>query len=900
MNTGTLQHILVAIFMVSAINNLALAQETTATNGNSKKAESNYPSLKALKINPQQDITLDGRLDESIWREAHIATGFTQRTPNEGDPATEDTRVRVVYSNDALYVGIRAYDSAMDSLAATLFRKDGDAYSDWVYVSIDSYNDNRTSFNFAVNPRGVRKDILIFNDNDEDLRWDAVWEAETTIQEKSWVAELRIPLSQLRFDANKQFQNWGINFQRRLARKEEISFWSPTPQDASGFVSRYGNLTGIEDLPDVNRLEITPYASGKLTRAPGESADPYYSTNDWNGSIGADVKYGLTSDFTLTGTINPDFGQVEADPAVINLSAYETFFPEQRPFFLEGTDIFSFGRTQTYNTFGNPLVFYSRRIGRQPQGDVSAVRNNVAYTDIPDQTTIAGAAKISGKTDDGFSLGILNAFTTRENAQFHTTTNTDGSISVEPPTNYFVGRVKQDFKDGQTIVGAYGSAVNRVIRADYLGNSLHNSAYIGGIDFEHSWSDREWILSGTLSGTSVHGSSRAIAQTQRSSARYYNRVDADYLSVDPTKTSLSGYAGELSFGRFGGDHWRGSFTYSVTSPGYEVNDIGFENRADYHATSYFLSYREASPELFRYYEFWAFAGHSWNFGGDLINNYYRTGAYFQFNNLWSLNYNTGFNGKSYLDRITRGGPVAERARDWSFNVNINSDQTKKISFNVGTFQRADVSGEYDHSYWAGIEIRPTTFVQIGISPELTIQKDTDQYVTAVSDPLATQTYGSRYVFANIDQTSLSTSFRLDWTFSPSISLQTYVRPFITSGDFYDYKEFTKPYDYEFAIYGDERGTITQNNGSYTVDPDGNGPADTFSFGEQDFNFKSIQTNAVFRWEYQPGSIFYLVWQQDRSRSTRHNDFSLNRDVNRLFEAEPTNVFLMKFSYWFGS
>lgn len=891
--------VLILFFAASAL----LAQGTNGTNGsngNSHNSESSFPSLKAVKLDPDKDITLDGKLEEALWLQAPVATNFIQRTPNEGAPASEKTEARVLYSDNAIYVAIEAYDSAMDSVAATLFRKDGAAYSDWVYVSIDSYDDNRTSFNFAVNPRGVKKDILIYNDTNEDIRWDAVWEASTTIQDSSWIAEIRIPLSQLRFDADKDSQKWGINFQRRLARDEEIAFWAPTPQDASGFVSHYGELTGIGKLPSVTRLEITPYASGSLTRAPGEPANPYYHSNDWEGSVGADIQYGLTSDFTLTGTVNPDFGQVEADPAVINLSAYETYFPEQRPFFLEGTDIFEFGNTQTYNSFGNPLVFYSRRIGRQPQGDVSASGVEPEYTKRPDQTTIASAAKISGKTNGGFSLGILNAFTLREKAQFRTTTSEDGSITVEPPSNYFVGRVKQDFDGGRTTIGAYGSAVNRIIRADYLKNSLHNSAYIGGIDFEHSWNDRDWIVSGVLSGSNVNGSSEAIGQTQRSSARYYNRVDADYLSVDPNRTSLNGYAGEISFGKFGGDHWRGSVTYSVVSPGYEVNDIGFENRADYHATSYYLSYQESSPRLFRYYELWAYAGHSWNYGGNLIDNYYRTGAYVQFKNRWSFNYNVGINGKQYLDRITRGGPVAERARDWNLNININSDQTKKVSFNVGTYQRTDVSGEYDHMYWTTLEIRPATFIQVSIAPELTIQKDTDQYVTAVADPLASQTYDHRYVFADIDQTSLSTSVRLDWTFTPSMSLQTYARPFITSGNFYNYKEFTTPYKYDFNIYGEGRGTIQENDGTYTVDPDGSGPAGTFSFDDQDFNFRSIQTNAVFRWEYQPGSFVYLVWQQDRSGSSPHNDFRFGRDVNRIFDIKPTNIFLIKFSYWFGS
>jgi hypothetical protein len=526
----------------------------------------------------------------------------------------------------------------------------------------------------------------------------------------------------------------------------------------------------------------------------------------------------------------------------------------------------------------------------------------VEYEKKPDQTRIAGAAKISGKTDNGFSLGILNAFTLREKAQFTTTTNEDGSISVEPPTNYFVGRVKQDFSDGKTIIGAYGSAVNRFIRADYLSNRLHNSAYIGGLDFEHSWNERDWIVSGVISGSSVHGTPDAILKTQKSSARYYNRVDASYLSVDPNKTRLNGYAGELSFAKYGGEHWRGSATYSVVSPGYEVNDIGFENRADYHSANFSLMYRESSPapEALRFYNLWLFTGKAWNFGGDKINDWYNTGWYIQFDNLWSFNTNINWWGREYDDRITRGGPVVRQPGGWNFNTNINSNESRKVSFNIGNFFRNNTSGEYNRNFWAGVAIRPATNIQLKISPQISFTKSTDQYVMTEHDHLASNTYENRYVFADINRTTLSTSFRLDWTFTPDISLQTYLRPFLSRGDYYNYKEFAKPYTYDFEVYGEDRGTIQKEEKTYTVDPDGNGPAPSFTFEEQDFNFKAIQTNAVFRWEYQPGSTLYLVWQQDRSQSTSHNDFRLNRDFNHLFEVKPTNVFLIKFSYWFGS
>lgn len=859
------------------------------------------PSIQALRLRNESTFTFDGKLDDRIWRSAPTATGFTQREPHDGKPATEKTEAHIAYDDQYLFVGIKAYDSSKDSIAATLFRRDGSAYSDWVYVNIDSYNDNRTSFNFAVNPRGIRKDILTYNDTNEDIRWDAVWEAKTDIQDDGWSVEMKIPLSQIRFNTNHSVQTWGINFQRRIARKNEISFWSPTPQNASGLVSRYGNLTGIKNLENPDRLEIMPYASSSLTRAPGVSTDPFYNSNDFSGSIGADLKYGLTSDLTLTATINPDFGQVEADPATINLTAFETFFEEQRPFFLEGTDIFQFGRTETYNTFGNPLIFYSRRIGRQPQGQVSSAGIDANFVDSPDQTTIAGAAKVSGKTNSGLSIGLLNAFTTKENAVYIPSSgNQEENLTIEPPANYFVGRVKQDFNEGKTIFGGYASAVNRSIDAEYLKSDLHRSAYVAGLDFEHSWNDREWVLSGVLSGSQVNGSKEAITQTQTSSARYFNRIDAGYLSVDPARTSLSGYAGEFSFARYGGEHWRGSLTYSVVSPGYEVNDLGFENRADYHATSYLLMYRENSPAApFRSYNFGLFANHAWNYGGERINNTYGFFSNIELTNLWNFHLNAGYGGSSYDDRLLRGGPLASSPTSHYYSGVISSDESQMISFSLGHFRGQNSSSEYERDVFMGLTIRPTSYIQINVRPSYNFEKDTDQYIQAVGDPLATATNNTRYVFSDIARKTLSTSFRLDWTFTPDISLQTYVRPFITSGDFTDYKEFTTPRKYEFAVYGKDRGTISIEDETYIVDPDGDGPADTFSFSEQDFNFRSIQTNAVFRWEYQPGATLYVVWQQDRSASILADNLNMRRDFSGLFDSEPTNVFLIKLSYWLG-
>lgn len=909
--------ILIALFLITPFD--AFSQEVSTTDTSSENINSApTKSIRSLRAPSSEVINLDGKLDEEIWRKAPVATDFVQRIPNDGTPATEKTEARVIYTENAIYVGARAYDSSMDSVAATLFRRDGTGYSDWFYVSIDSYNDNRTGFTFAVNPKGVRKDVLLFDDDNEDLRWDAVWQAATSIDDEGWTVEMKIPLSQLRFSPpqNGTETTWGINFQRRIARNEEISFWAPTPQTESGFVSRFGELEGIRELESPKRLEVAPYASTNLSRAPSDGSNPFYSQNDLGASVGADIKYGLTSDLTLTATINPDFGQVEADPAVINLTAYETYFEEQRPFFLEGNEIFQFGRTKTFNTFGNPLTFYSRRIGRSPQGnleDYNEYRNqsiydpdNVddTYINMPDQTTIAAAAKVSGKTKSGWSVGLLNAFTTQESSPYQINTNgPSGNFTVEPATNYLVARTKKDVNSGNSVFGGFFSAANRSINNTYFEEFLHSSAYLAGVDFEHNWNNRDWSLSGTFSASQVNGTSEAIELTQKSPARYYNRADSDKLSLDPDKTSLSGFATEVSLQKSGGEHWIGSLTYSEVSPGYEVNDLGFENRADYRAGALVLAYKESNSDKFRYYEFWLAGMYAQNYDGDVISNNPATGGVFRFNNLWFFNYNIQYSGKRYLDRLTRGGPVSGRPRDYSINFNLRTDQTKKLSYGIGGFYRNEVNSyEIDRRFWGSIEYRPTSYIQLEISPQIGWEIESDQYVTDVEDELATQTFGTRYVFSDIDLKYISTSIRLDWTFTPDMSLQIYARPYINSGNFYNYKEFTTPRKYRFDVYSEDAGTISYSEADeeYTVDPDGAGSAESFTFSQQDYNFRSIQGNTVFRWEYRPGSTLFLVWQHDRSSSGQQDDFRFRRDFRNLFDSKPTNIFLVKLSYWFGS
>lgn len=894
------------------------------------------PTMGAIRIN-ESSVKLDGFLDEAIWATAPIATGFTQRAPKDGGKPSQKTESRILYTDSEIFVGIMAYDTSPDSVIASLFRRDGSETSDWVYVSLDSYNDKRTAFTFAVNPRGVQKDILYFDDRGEDVLWDAVWEAEAQMVEGGWSVEMRIPLSQLRFSSNERVQSWGINFQRRIARHQEFNFWAPTSQSASGSVSLFGRLNGVTDLKEPKRLEITPYASSVLERAPGNSNNPYYSENEFDGNIGGDIKYGVTSDLTLTATINPDFGQVEADPATINLSQFEQFFSEQRPFFLEGNEIFRFGGTKNYNNFGNPNTFYSRRIGRAPQGGFGNFNSSenggrfynpsdtnfvaTSYTDAPRQSRILGAAKLSGKTQAGTSVGVLYSRTLEENSPFDltiydkqndATIDTTGNFLVQPSSNYLVSRLKQDFNEGNTVVGGFFSGMNRDIGGTYFDERLHSSAFITGADFEHGWNDRSWIVSGTASVSSVFGTEEAITRTQNAPQRYYQRVDSEELSVDTTKTSLSGLASELSLQKASGEHWTWSVTGSLVTPGYETNDIGFQNRADYKAVSTGLQFEETDPNLLQYYELWSYTTHAWNFDNDLISRGYNAGGYFQFKNLWSFNINGNANFDVISDRLTRGGPNYNMPGSWNFNFNINSNQSKRLAAGTGQFHRADRVGEYDHFFWAYLSFRPTTFIQISIEPEYGFQNDVDQYLlttdydaNSVDD---NNTFGRRYVFSDIRQSSFTTEFRLNWTFNTKMSLQTYVRPLIGSGKFSNYKEFNNPGGFGFDVYGDDKGSFIKNaDGSVTIDPDSdiNQPSQgqesfTIDNWRLDFNRRALQGNAVFRWEYRPGSTLFLVWQQHRNDSSRNGEFNFGDSVNGLIDAEPTNVFLVKFSYWFGS
>jgi len=854
--------------------------------------------INALKIE-NGAITIDGRLDEPSWERAEAVTGFKQHSPDPDESATERTEVRILYDDDAIYVGSRMYDSSPDSIAATLFRSDVDGYSDWFFVAFDSYNDNRTAFVFGVTPRGVRREQMLFNDNQYDLSWDAVWEAAAQIDDDGWTAEIRIPFSQLRYNGEDEsgVRSWGVNFSREIARKGERSFWAPTPPDESGIVSQFGRLEGLHELPSSRRLEILPYASGQLNRAPGNPDNPFFRKNDPDFNAGADIKYGVGSNLTLTATLNPDFGQVEVDPAVVNLTAFETFFPERRPFFLEGAEIFNFEFRSTFNLILTPQLLHTRRIGRTPQGQVPG---SAQFSETPSQTPIAGAVKLSGKTSDGWSIGFLNALTRKQQARYSQDGSSIENITVEPLSNYTVARARRDFREGQTVAGFMFNSLHRDNRSDALQQLLPDHAYSGGLDFEQSWMDRKYRINGLISGSYISGEPNVIEQIQRSSTRYYQRPDAGHLQVTPESTSLKGIYADLMFASFTRD-WHTQFRSYHISPGFEVNDMGFQQVADRRGISGQVTRQQQRPVgIFRNFNVWVLSGGTWNTDGDLLSNLTGVGGIFNFQNFWSLNFNLlkGFRAKD--DRLTRGGPIAGLPSGYSINVSTSSDSRRAFILSPGIFHLRTELNEYITNVFATLRYRPHQAVSISISPRLMKNFNATQYVTENADARATETFGNRYVFADLRQTTLAASIRLDWTFTPDLSLQLFAQPFISAGTFSRFKELNRPGSIDYDVYGEDKGSVVfdEELNRYLVDPAGDG-VNEFEISNPDFNFRSLRGNAVLRWEFRPGSTMFLIWQQTRDSREPTGLFNMGHDFGELLRSPASHTFLVKFSYWFG-
>jgi hypothetical protein len=833
--------------------------------------------------------SIDGDLADPAWQNAQEITGFTQHDPDDGKPATQNTVVKVVYDDEAIYFGARMDDTK--PVTTLLGRRDNSLESDWFRISIDSQNDDLNGASFWVNPSNVQLDLNLYNDIYEDTTWDAVWESAAKIVSGGWVAEVRIPFSQLRFPA-KDKHTWGINFIRRIASNKELDRLVNTPKSESGFVSRFADLTGLDGIRARRTFELVPYGvtrSDLTSRV--DSGDPFGRPSAYRADAGLDFKYGLSSNMTLTGTVNPDFGQVEVDPAVVNLSQFETFFPEKRPFFTEGAQIFRFGNGPAnsrwnFNFFA-PSFFYSRRIGRSPQGSV-----DYDYADSPVETTILGAAKVTGKFGKGWSVGVLDALTDQEQGRFSGCLDPDGdgncdstrwSQSVEPMTNYLVARTTKEYGNSSRI-GFLLTSVNRRLPNELT--ALRDSAYSAGVDGHTFFFRKAWLLEWLAGSTLVTGSKEAIASTQNSGARYYDRPDAGHVTYDPDRTSLSGFGGRAMFAKQTGK-WRPNLQLQTYSPGFEVNDVGFMQRVDVintHAVIHYIN--EDAKKHFRETSFWVGKYQAWNYDGDLTANGVHSNWFIEAKNYWYTFGWAGLSSPRFDDRRTRGGPVVQMPSEYVYGGGVGSDTRKKVSFETSFERAVDDWGGSFHGGWLTLTYRPATALTFSLTPSFTRVIEKAQYVTQIADDHATATFGKRYIFAELDQRTLDIGTRAEWTVSSQLSFQLYLQPFIASGGYKNFKELAKPRSEEYTPL---QTVYESAENAYR--------ASAVTFGNPDFNARSVRGSAVVRWEFRPGSAVYFVWNENREDVAPVGDFRFRRDFSALPSAFSRDVFLIKVSYW---
>lgn len=848
-------------------------------------------SYVTARVNGEPPV-IDGLLKDPAWDHVEWAGGdFRQVMPDKGKPASVQTKFKILYDAKNLYVAFRCMDPEPKKIVRRMSRRDS-FEGDMVGISIDSYYDKRTAFSFTASVSGVKGDEYISNNGDDwDDGWDPIWYLDTSIDNEGWVAEMRIPLSQLRF-TDLQELIWGIQVSRFFFRNQERSQWQYIPPDAAGFVHLFGEMKGITGVRPQKQLEIQPYLVGKTETFQKEEGNPYVTGSSTGGSLGLDAKIGITSDITLDLTVNPDFGQVEADPSQVNLTAFELFFQERRPFFLEGNNTLNFPVSQ----FNQNNVFYSRRIGRQPQGwvdtDASGADGVDEYVKPNSRTTILGAAKLTGKNKKGFSWGILESVTAKEYAEIDSLGFKRSEV-IEPSTNYFVARAQQDILKGNTILGGMFTATNRNIEDPRL-EWLHRDAYSGGVDFTHHWKKRMYYISGKTSFSHVKGTKEAISNTQLSSERFFQRPDNNHTEYNPDRTSMTGTSGQVVVGKKSGDLVT-DIGVVWQSPELELNDIGFMSQTDNIMQWLWMQYRILEPKgITRRQRFNINQWREYDFGWKNLNEGYNVNAHAQWKNFWETGGGITYIARRASNADLRGGPTLKYPGLVYYWGYIESDDRKKLS--VEFYPEVGIGREgYAREVYLGMELtyQPVNAFNISVSPNLSLNRNQMQYVATPS------TNGDvRYMVAEIDQTTMRLVLRATYMVTPNLSIQYYGQPFGTTGSYSNFKYIqdagAKEYKQRFTQL--PSALLALDNGQYQVDENGDGTSD-YSFGRPDFNFGQFRSNMVIRWEYIPGSTAFLVWTQEMNGAF-YGGTATGEKYSFDFNQKAHNIFLLKFTYRF--
>ncbi|GAB5526166.1 MAG: hypothetical protein Roseis2KO_40380 [Roseivirga sp.] len=848
----------------------------------------------ATRIEADQTPLVDGRLSDGIWDDVNWGDTFIQRTPTENAPPSQQTRFKILYDSRYLYVGIKCLDTNPEKINSRMSRRDGND-GDWVEVAFDSDRDLNSAFSFTVTAAGVKGDkVITQNGANEDLTWNPIWYVKSAITAEGWTAEMKIPLTQLRFGKDPQ-QTWGLQVIRRFFRNEERSVWQRIPLDAPGWVSEFGELKGLIGIRSQKQLELQPFVVSSLKTFEKEAQNPFRNSNQTNTTFGLDGKIGITNNLALDFTINPDFGQVEADPAAIALDGFQLFFREQRPFFVTNKEIFDYRFSSPIigGSFSSDNLFYSRRIGRNPQGGVLTAPGE--FASVAERTTILGAAKFSGKTKQGLSIGIMESITSAEYA----TISKDGAtrkVPVEPLTNYFVTRIQKDLNQRNSYIGGIFTSTYRDLNAEL--DFLHKSAVTGGIDFKHQWHNRTWYTAGSFVVSHVKGTVEAIANTQTSIRHLFQRVDASHLGVDPDRTTLSGHGGDLKFGKAGQGHVKFETGLTWRSPGLELNDIGFLREADdiqnyfgitYQSLKPFGIFRDASVG-YRHWLVWDFEGNHNYFDWDIEMNA-------TFTNNWTATLGYFSQPHIYSKSLLRGGPrllLADQAGLWWA---LGTDSRKKLSAALNGWTKTGGTDSY-YLLQNGIQItyQPLNQFNISLNPSYTVINNRLQYITQLQYQAQ-----NRYITGILEQETLSMAIRLNYSVNSNFSIQYYGEPYISVGRHTELNFLNSPLaksrSEQLSFYTPDQLSSTEGLSYYIVDENKDGLED-YTFSNPDFSFAQFRSNLVLRYEYIPGSEVFLVWSQGINNTALANGSLRDNFREQIFDKRPENTFLIKVTYRF--
>ncbi len=863
---------------------LACALPTAAAAGPATPAErTKGKRVRAERVD--RGPRIDGRLDDAVWKRAEFVGDFAEKTPVEGAKPTRRTEVAILYDAKALYVGARMQADGPADVRAIMTRRDDSGSAERIIVSFDTFRDRRTAYSFALTAAGVRVDWIHTSDSEgaRDHSWDPVWQGRVHVDDTGWSAEMKIPFSQLRFPSRTE-QIWGVNFNRYMPQSNEDVFWVVVPKDQTAWSSYFGELVGISDIEPSRRLEIMPYVAADLTQTSAslvDPDDPFASELAPGARAGVDLKMGLGPSLTLDATINPDFGQVEADPAVVNLSAFESVFSERRPFFTEGSQLFA---------GSGPVYFYSRRIGQAPRGSVDG-----DFTDIPTSTPILGAAKVTGRLQSGLSVGALSAVTGKAHAEtYDLGEDRRERVAIEPLTGYGVLRLQQEVGREASVVGVTLTGVRRHLDETVLADSRARQAYTGGLDWDLRFGGNAYLVSGYAGFSAIGGREAAIAALQESSAHYFQRPDQDHVDLDLDRNWLRGLSSSLTLSKQTGS-WIGHLFGRAETPGFDLNDVGQLYSGDELSLGGSLRYRDVTPgQVLRYWDFGTSLWEEWNFGGVRRPGSVSTSGGVEWTNFWGTGFVVDYALPGLDDWATRGGPLMERGQGWGFGVNGRGNYNARTYWTGHIYVSRSETDSSGFEVYGGLVLHPSDRWKLTVSPHLRSFTTHRQYIDTIAGAVP-DTFGQRYIFAQVDRSELAAQVRFEYAFTPTLSLSFYGEPFAASGEFSGYGELPAPRSQTLRVYGTDGTTIAETEDGLRV-TDG---AEVFDIEPPDFTFLSLRSTCVVRWEFLPGSVLYAVWQQNRAEDLSLGSRAGPGDFADTFGAPGSHIFAVKVSYWWS-